>query len=304
MIGLGKMGANMTRRLSIEHDVVVYDKDMSIGKRLRAESDNIIPADTIRQMIEELPSPKVVWLMIPHEIVDRALSDLIEAGLSSGDIIVDGGNSNYKDSISRGKVLADRGIAFSDCGTSGGVWGLENGYSLMVGGSKNTINVISPLLTTLAANSGEGWVHAGDVGTGHFVKMIHNGIEYGMMQSIAEGFDIMRSKEEFNLNMHEIAKAWQRGSVISSWLLDLTCDALENDEDLKSISDWMDDSGEGRWTIEESIDLGVPVPVLSLALQMRFRSRQTSSFAGKVVNAQRSGFGGHSIKQVASEGGK
>ena len=215
-------------------------------------------------------------------------------------MIVDGGNSNYKEGQRRGVELAEKGMLFADCGTSGGVWGLENGYSLMIGGEQSAIDLIAPAMTTLASNDGKGWGHMGPVGSGHFVKMVHNGIEYGMMQAFAEGYELMQAKEEFDLDMHQISRVWQHGSVVSSWLLDLTGDALEQNPELSTLSDWMDDSGEGRWTVKESIDLGIPTPVLTLALQMRFRSRQTDAFAGKIVNAQRAGFGGHAIKSADS----
>ncbi|HKI60776.1 MAG TPA: decarboxylating 6-phosphogluconate dehydrogenase, partial [Mariprofundaceae bacterium] len=238
----------------------------------------------------------VIWVMVPHQFVDSTIAKLIEAGVEHGDLIIDGGNSNYKDGQQRGSALAEKGILFADCGTSGGVWGLKNGYSLMIGGSDEAIALIAPALTTLASNDGKGWGHVGPVGAGHYVKMVHNGIEYGMMQAFAEGFELMQAKQEFNLDMHQISRVWQHGSVVSSWLLDLIGDALEQDGELSGLSDWMDDSGEGRWTINESIDMAIPTPVLTLALQMRFRSRQSDAFAGKVVNAMRAGFGGHAIK--------
>ncbi len=297
MIGLGRMGGNMVKRLMQgKHEVVAYDVDTAPGKALEAEFDRVQTASDLKDMIAKLPSPRVLWVMVPHEYVDDTISDLLEAGVQAGDLIIDGGNSNYKEGQRRGAELADKGILFADCGTSGGVWGLQNGYSLMIGGEKDAIDLIAPALTTLASDDGKGWGHMGPVGSGHFVKMVHNGIEYGMMQAFAEGYDIMKAKEEFDLDMHQISRVWQHGSVVSSWLLDLTGDALEQDVDLSSLSDWMDDSGEGRWTVNESIDLGIPAPVLTLALQMRFRSRQKDAYAGKIVNAQRAGFGGHKIK--------
>ena len=297
MIGLGRMGGNMVKRLMQgKHEVVAYDVDTAPGKALEAEFDRVQTASDLKDMIAKLPSPRVLWVMVPHEYVDDTISDLLEAGVQAGDLIIDGGNSNYKEGQRRGAELADKGILFADCGTSGGVWGLQNGYSLMIGGEKDAIDLIAPALTTLASDDGKGWGHMGPIGSGHFVKMVHNGIEYGMMQAFAEGYDIMKAKEEFDLDMHQISRVWQHGSVVSSWLLDLTGDALEQDVDLSSLSDWMDDSGEGRWTVNESIDLGIPAPVLTLALQMRFRSRQKDAYAGKIVNAQRAGFGGHKIK--------
>jgi 6-phosphogluconate dehydrogenase len=243
-----------------------------------------------------LPAPRAIWVMVPYQFVDNTIGGLRAAGLAAGDLIIDGGNSNYKDGQRRGAELAADGMLFADCGTSGGVWGLKNGYSLMIGGETQGIAMIAPALTTLASNDGKGWGHVGPVGAGHFVKMVHNGIEYGMMQAFAEGFELMKAKDEFGLDMHQISRVWQYGAVVSSWLLDLIGDALEQDGELSSLSDWMDDSGEGRWTVSEGIDLGIPTPVLALALQMRFRSREHETFAGKVVNAMRAGFGGHAIR--------
>ncbi len=297
MIGLGRMGGNMVKRLMQgDHDVVAYDVDAAPGKALAEEFDRVQAASDLKDVIAKLPSPHVLWVMVPHEYVDDTINNLLEAGVQAGDLIIDGGNSNYKEGQRRGAELAEKGILFADCGTSGGVWGLQNGYSLMIGGEKDAIDLIAPALTTLASDDGKGWGHMGPIGSGHFVKMVHNGIEYGMMQAFAEGYDIMKAKKEFDLDMHQISRVWQHGSVVSSWLLDLTGDALEQDVELSSLSDWMDDSGEGRWTVNESIDLGVPAPVLTLALQMRFRSRQKDAYAGKIVNAQRAGFGGHKIK--------
>ncbi|WP_038246925.1 phosphogluconate dehydrogenase (NAD(+)-dependent, decarboxylating) [Ghiorsea bivora] len=297
MIGLGRMGGNMVKRLMQgEHEVVAYDVDATPGKALEAEFDRVQAASDLKDVITKLPTPRVLWVMVPHEYVDDTIANLLEAGVEAGDLIIDGGNSNYKEGQRRGIELAEQGILFADCGTSGGVWGLKNGYSLMIGGEKQAIDLIAPALTTLASDDGKGWGHMGPIGAGHFVKMVHNGIEYGMMQAFAEGYDIMKAKKEFDLDMFQISRVWQHGSVVSSWLLDLTGDALEQDVELSSLSDWMDDSGEGRWTVNESIDLGIPAPVLTLALQMRFRSRQKDAYAGKIVNAQRAGFGGHKIK--------
>ncbi|PIW47116.1 MAG: 6-phosphogluconate dehydrogenase (decarboxylating) [Zetaproteobacteria bacterium CG12_big_fil_rev_8_21_14_0_65_54_13] len=302
MIGLGRMGGNMVKRLAGGgHEVVAYDLDSAPGAVLAAEFATVTAAENLQDVIAQLPAPRVIWVMVPHQFVDSTIAALLQAGVESGDLIIDGGNSNYKEGQRRGRELAEQGILFADCGTSGGVWGLQNGYSLMIGGTDTAIALIAPALTTLASNDGKGWGHVGPVGSGHFVKMVHNGIEYGMMQAFAEGFELMQAKEEFDLDMHQISRVWQHGSVVSSWLLDLTGDALEQDGDLSSMSDWMDDSGEGRWTVNESIDLGIPTPVLTLALQMRFRSRQKDAFAGKIVNAQRAGFGGHAIKAATTD---
>jgi len=297
MIGLGRMGGNMVRRLAAGgHEVVAYDVDSGPAEELASAFSSVNAASDMRDVVSGLATPRVIWVMVPHQFVDDTIGRLIEAGLEAGDLVIDGGNSNYKEGQRRGLELAGRGVLFADCGTSGGVWGLKNGYSLMIGGEERAIDLIAPALTTLASNDGKGWGHVGPVGAGHFVKMVHNGIEYGMMQAFAEGFELMKAKDEFKLDMHQISRVWQHGSVVSSWLLDLTGDALEQDGDLSSLSDWMDDSGEGRWTINEAIDMGIPTPVLALALQMRFRSREKDAFAGKVVNAMRAGFGGHAIK--------
>jgi len=302
MIGLGRMGGNMVKRLAGGgHDVVAYDVDAAPGKALAAEFASVTAVDDLAAVIAALPKPRVLWVMVPHQFVDSSIANLLAAGVDAGDLIIDGGNSNYKDGQRRAAELEAKGVLFADCGTSGGVWGLQNGYSLMIGGTDEAIALIAPALTTLASNDGKGWGHVGPVGSGHFVKMVHNGIEYGMMQAFAEGFELMKAKEEFDLDMHQISRVWQHGSVVSSWLLDLTGDALEQDGELSSLSDWMDDSGEGRWTVNESIDLGIPTPVLTLALQMRFRSRQKDAYAGKIVNAQRAGFGGHAIKAAEKE---
>jgi len=302
MIGLGRMGGNMVRRLAGDgHEVVAYDVDAAPGGALAAEFATVTAAADLADVIAQLPAPRALWVMVPHQFVDDTIANLLAAGVQAGDLIIDGGNSNYKEGQRRAAELAEKDVLFADCGTSGGVWGLKNGYSLMIGGEDAAIALIAPALTTLASNDGKGWGHVGPVGAGHFVKMVHNGIEYGMMQAFAEGFELMKAKEEFALDMHQISRVWQHGSVVSSWLLDLTGDALEQDGDLTSLSDWMDDSGEGRWTANESIDLGIPTPVLTLALQMRFRSRQNDAFAGKIVNAQRAGFGGHAIKPIEKE---
>ena len=297
MIGLGRMGGNMVKRLAQGgHDVVAYDVDPAPGKELADTFNSVTAASDLADVIAKLATPRVIWVMVPHQYVDATITSLLQAGVEAGDLIIDGGNSNYKEGQRRGTELAEKGVLFADCGTSGGVWGLANGYSLMIGGEKAAIDLIAPALTTLASNDGKGWGHMGPVGSGHFVKMVHNGIEYGMMQAFAEGYEMMQAKKEFDLDLHQISRVWQHGSVVSSWLLDLTGDALEQNPELSTLSDWMDDSGEGRWTVKESIDLGVPTPVLTLALQMRFRSRQKDAFAGKIVNAQRAGFGGHAIK--------
>lgn len=299
MVGLGKMGANMVRRLTNDgHEVVIYDVSQDVTASLAEEiGDKVIPADNLQHLINLLPAPHVVWMMVPHQFVDDTIQDLIGAGLSKGDLLIDGGNSNFNQSAARAESLLDEGIQFVDSGTSGGVWGLENGYSLMVGGTREAVALIEPALKSLAPAPDQGWGHVGPAGSGHYVKMVHNGIEYGMMQAFAEGLEMMEAKKEFDLDLHQISRIWQHGSVVRSWLLDLIADALEDPEYMESLSDFVDDSGEGRWTVQDSIDTAVPTPVLTLALQMRFRSRQTPSFAGKCLNAMRAGFGGHSIRK-------
>jgi 6-phosphogluconate dehydrogenase len=297
MVGLGKMGANMVRRLVRDgHEVVAYDLDTVSMETLASESDAITAAESLAALVATLPQPRVIWLMVPHQFVDNSIDGLTAAGTGAGDLIIDGGNSNFKLSQARAARLIESGMHFVDCGTSGGVWGLENGYSLMVGGSTAAVALIEPALKSLAPAPDRGWGHVGPAGAGHYVKMVHNGIEYGMMQAYAEGFELMQSKQEMALDMQQVAHIWQHGSVVRSWLLDLIADAFDDDASLASLSDYVDDSGEGRWTVQDSIDQAVPTPVLTLALQMRFRSRQSPAYAGKVLNAMRAGFGGHRIK--------
>ena len=297
MIGLGKMGANMVRRLvNDEHDIVVYDADEKVTTELAQEHQLISAAGSLEELINALPAPRVVWLMVPHQYVDDSIEQLLSAGLSAGDLIIDGGNSNFNLSKQRAEKLKTSGLHFVDSGTSGGVWGLQNGYSIMLGGEDDAIEMIRPAIETLAPAIDQGWGHVGPAGAGHYVKMVHNGIEYGMMQAFAEGFELLEAKSEMDLDLAQISKIWQHGSVVRSWLLDLMADAFDSDVALSALSDYVDDSGEGRWTVQDSIDLAVPTPVLTLALQMRFRSRQDDAFAGKVLNAMRAGFGGHPIK--------
>ena len=298
MIGLGKMGANMVRRLVADgHEVVAYSKSPETAQQLAIELDNVTPVSSLNELLKALDPPRIIWLMVPHQVVDESIDDLLKAGMSKGDLLVDGGNSNFNSSKQRAVDLDGYGIHFVDSGTSGGVWGLENGYSIMVGGSDEAIAMLRPALETLAPAKDKGWGHVGPAGAGHYVKMVHNGIEYGMMQSFAEGFEMLEAKQEMNIDLQQVSEIWQHGSVVRSWLLDLIADAFADDKSLSTLSDYVDDSGEGRWTVHDSIDLAVPTPVLTLALQMRFRSRQESSFSGKVLNAMRAGFGGHSIRK-------
>lgn len=297
MIGLGKMGANMARRLVRDgHQVVAFDVDIKSASALAAEDENITAVSSLEELIKSLAAPRVIWLMVPHEYVDQSIESLRAAGMSSGDLLVDGGNSNFNLTKQRAEYMQTFGIHFVDSGTSGGVWGLENGYSIMAGGSDEAIDILRPVLESLAPAKDQGWGHVGPAGAGHYVKMVHNGIEYGMMQAFAEGFEMLDAKKEMDLDLPQISRIWQHGSVVRSWLLDLIADSLDDDKSLSTMSDYVDDSGEGRWTVHDSIELGVPTPVLTLALQMRFRSRQDPSFGGKVLNAMRAGFGGHSIK--------
>lgn len=297
MIGLGKMGANMVRRLVKDgHEVIAYNRSPQTALDLANEVEGVTAVESLVELVNELETPRAIWLMVPHEYVDQSIADLIEAGMTKGDLLVDGGNSNFNLSKQRAKDLLSSGIHFVDSGTSGGIWGLENGYSIMVGGSDEAVNMIRPALESLAPAKDKGWGHVGPAGAGHYVKMVHNGIEYGMMQAFAEGFELLEAKKEMDIDLQQVSEIWQHGSVVRSWLLDLIADAFAEDKTLSELSDYVDDSGEGRWTVHDSIDLGVPTPVLTLALQMRFRSRQEDAFGGKVLNAMRAGFGGHSIR--------
>jgi len=297
MIGLGKMGANMVRRLVRDgHEVIAFDIDAENTAALANELDNVTAVSSLDELINALATPRVIWLMVPHQYVNNSIGSLRSAGMSSGDLLVDGGNSNFNLSKQRATDLLESGIHFVDSGTSGGVWGLENGYSIMAGGSDEAIAMLRPAIESLAPAKDKGWGHVGPAGAGHYVKMVHNGIEYGMMQAYAEGFEMLEAKHEMVLDLPQISQIWQHGSVVRSWLLDLIADSFADDKTLSSLSDYVDDSGEGRWTIHDSIDLGAPTPVLTMALQMRFRSRQDPSFGGKVLNAMRAGIGGHGIK--------
>jgi 6-phosphogluconate dehydrogenase len=296
MIGLGKMGGNMVRRLRRAGiEVVGYDRDARVVAGLAQES-GMIAADSVGGAVAQLASPRVVWLMLPSgEPTEAQLRDLAPM-LAPGDIVVDGGNSNYKDSQRRGAWLAEQGIGFMDAGTSGGVWGLANGYCLMVGATAETAQAVAPVLKALAPAPDRGWAHVGPVGAGHYTKMIHNGIEYGMMQALAEGLDLLRGKEEFAIDLARLTELWRHGSVVRSWLLDLTAEALARDQDLADIAPYVPDSGEGRWTVIDSIEQGIPAPVLSLALQMRFASQDETGYGYRLLSLMRNAFGGHAVK--------
>ena len=299
MIGLGKMGGNMTARLIRNGiSVVGYDNNQSIVNDL-AQKENMIPSTSVEDALSKLDEQKIVWLMLPAgEVTEKQIQDLIPL-LNDGDIIVDGGNSNYKHSIKMGKMLEEHNIGFMDCGTSGGVWGLENGYCLMVGATEQVAKAVEPALRALAVTPQNGWLHVGPVGSGHFSKMIHNGIEYGMMESLAEGLELLKGKEEFGIDIAKVTELWRHGSVVRSWLLDLTAEALQGDQNMDTIAPFVADSGEGRWTVVESIEQGIPAPVLTLALQVRFRSqeRNQKGYGYKLLSIMRNAFGGHAMKR-------
>jgi 6-phosphogluconate dehydrogenase len=317
IVGLGRMGGNIARRLMrAGHSCVVFDANAAAVTALA--SDGATGAASLADLVQKLTgTPRAVWVMLPAGAITEATVTELGRLLGSGDIVIDGGNSYFRDDIRRAGVLAEKGIRYIDAGTSGGVWGLERGYCLMVGGDKDAVDHLDPIFLALAPGKGDipqtqgrdgrdprveqGFMHAGPVGAGHFVKMVHNGIEYGMMQALAEGFDILGSRkgakvapaEQFDINLPDVAELWRRGSVVSSWLLDLTANALANDGKLESFSGFVEDSGEGRWTIEAAVEEAVPAEVLAAALFTRFRSRQEHTFAEKMLSAMRLGFGGH-----------
>ncbi|NHN92194.1 phosphogluconate dehydrogenase (NAD(+)-dependent, decarboxylating) [Acetobacter sicerae] len=327
IIGLGRMGGNIAVRLTRHgHDVVVYDRDPATVQKVvdRAEGGRAVGAVSETDLVAKLAGDKkVVWLMLPAGEITEAAVQSVGGLLGKGDILIDGGNTYYKDDLRRAAALKTKGVDYVDVGTSGGVWGLERGYCMMFGGSKEAAAYIDPILSALAPGKGDipptpdrdcadldpraeqGYLHCGPAGSGHFVKMVHNGIEYGMMQAFAEGFDVMKSKnspllpedERFDLNMADIAEVWRRGSVVSSWLLDLTAEAMARNGELSEFSGEVQDSGEGRWTIEAAIEEAVPVPVMTAALFTRFRSRSGNTYGEKVLSAMRFGFGGHVEKK-------
>ena len=297
MVGLGKMGLNMATRLARGgHRVIGYARtDATVQEAIQHGAEG---AHSLEEVVNKLAAPRVIWLMIPAGKVTDDTIEHFSTLLEKGDIIVDGGNSNYKDSVRHAAQLEPKGIEFVDCGTSGGIWGITEGYSLMIGGKPEVVEKLRPIFETLAPAQDKGWGHVGPHGAGHFVKMVHNGIEYGMMQAFAEGFSILKAKEEFGLNLAQISHIWQHGSVVRSWLLDLAARALDEDAALKDIKPWVADSGEGRWTVFESIDLNVPAPVITLSLQMRFVSRDEENFTARMLAALRNQFGGHAIKKA------
>ena len=297
MIGLGRMGANMAARLQAGgHAIVAFDR--SAEALAAAVAAGATGAGSLEELVAALEAPRAVWIMVPAgeptEATIRALAPL----LARGDAVIDGGNSFYKDSIRRAKELASRGIDFVDSGTSGGIWGRTEGYSLMIGGAEAAVGRLEPLFRTLAPAANRGWGRVGPPGAGHFVKMVHNGIEYGMMQAYAEGFEILHRKAEFALDLAAIGRIWQHGSVVRSWLLDLTTTALEDNPAMDGIAPWVSDSGEGRWTVAEAIELDVPAPVITLALLARLRSRSDEAFADRLLAAMRNQFGGHAVRKA------
>lgn len=295
MIGLGRMGGNMARRLlrgGIE--VVGYNRSPEIVQTL-AHEEGLLPATGLHEAVAQLSSPRVVWLMLPAgNATEQTLHELIPL-LSEGDIVVDGGNANYHDSQRRAAELESHGLGFIDAGTSGGVWGLDNGYCMMVGGSEQDVQHLEPVLKVLAPSEDSGWARMGPVGAGHYTKMVHNGIEYGMMQAFAEGFDLLRSKKEFELDLAKVAETWRHASVVRSWLLDLTAEAMAMGPDMTEIAPVVPDSGEGRWTVVESVDQGVSLPVITLALQARFASQDREGYQSRLLAVMRNAFGGHDV---------
>jgi 6-phosphogluconate dehydrogenase len=297
MIGLGKMGGNMARRLRRAGiEVVGFNRDTSATALLATES-GLIAVGSVEELVTTLDTPRIVWLMLPAGDITESYVQQMSKLLQPGDVLVDGANSYYKDSMRRGKLLADSGISFVDAGVSGGIWGLENGYALMVGGADDAFTRIQPVVQALAPAADRGWVHTGPVGSGHFVKMIHNGIEYGMMQAYAEGFALMKGREDFNLDLAAIAESWRHGSVVRSWLLDLSANVLAGDQDLSGVEPFVADSGEGRWTALEGIEQGIPTPVMSLALMSRFSSQGKQDFSSKLLAMMRNQFGGHAVRK-------
>ena len=297
MIGLGRMGSNMAQRLIRGgHRVVAYDP---VSAAVQAAVDHgATGAASIADLKAKIAAPRAIWLMVPSgEPTENTVIGLADT-LSAGDIIIDGGNSHYRDSIRRAETLSERGLLFLDVGTSGGIWGLAEGYCLMVGGDADAFRRLEPIFKTLAPSFSRGYGHVGPSGAGHFVKMVHNGVEYGLMQAYAEGFELMSAKDQFRLDLHQVAQIWRYGSVVRSWLLDLTAAALEEDPKLEGIDAYVEDTGEGRWMVKESIELAVPAPVIAQSLQARFRSRQSRPFGARLLAALRKQFGGHAVRGI------
>ncbi len=297
IVGLGRMGGNMARRLARQgKKIAVMNRSHNVAEALAAETGHLACADYARLM-SALAAPRIVWLMLPAGAATEAALDALLPLLSPGDLIVDGANGHYVDDAPRAARCAERGVEFADAGVSGGVWGLENGYCIMFGGSDAAAARLQPWMEALAPTPTTGWLHAGPVGAGHYVKMVHNGIEYAMMQAFAEGFALMKDKPGFNLDMAKIAELWQHGSVVRSWLLDLTADFLAKDQALDAIEPFVSDSGEGRWTALASIEQGIPTPVMTLALMSRFDSQGRADYGNKMLAKMRQGFGGHAVRE-------
>jgi 6-phosphogluconate dehydrogenase len=296
MIGLGKMGANMAQRLlNGGHQVTGFDPNADARKQLEGKGGG--SAASLEALVQALPAPRVLWLMVPSgKITDDTVAALL-ALLDKGDTMIDGGNSNYKDSLGHAAKCATKGVNYVDCGTSGGVWGLAEGYSMMVGGDEQVVETLRPIFETLAPGKDQGWGRVGPAGSGHFTKMVHNGIEYGMMQAYAEGFSILKHKQEFGLDLAQVAEIWRYGSVVRSWLLDLAADALKKNPQMDGVAPYVVDSGEGRWTVDAAMELSVSAPVITLSLMERYRSRDKDSFADKLLSSLRNEFGGHAIKK-------
>ncbi len=296
MVGLGRMGANMAERLLRGgHKVTGFDPNADARKAIDAKGASSV--DSLQALVKALPAPRVIWLMVPAgKITDDTVNTLLSL-LAAGDTVIDGGNSNYKDTLRRAELYAGKNLGYVDSGTSGGVWGLKEGYSMMIGGDEKTVATLRPIFETLAPGKDQGWGRVGPVGSGHYTKMVHNGIEYGLMQAYAEGFSILKHKQEFNLDLHQIGEIWRYGSVVRSWLLDLTTDALGKNPQMDGIAPYVADSGEGRWTVDAALELDVPAPVITLSLIERLRSRDTDSFSDKLLSAMRNEFGGHPIKK-------
>ena len=294
-VGLGRMGANMVHRLRRDGDHAVVAFDPNEQARASVEEHGATTITALEDLAPKLAAPRAVWMMVPAGAITEQTIDGLLASLERGDTIVDGGNSNWHDSVARAQRCAQRGISFIDAGTSGGVWGLTVGYCLMVGGDTDAVERLRPIFETLAPK--DGFLHVGPAGSGHYVKMVHNGIEYGMLQAYAEGFNILHASQTFpGLDLHGIAHLWNQGSVVRSWLLELAERAFESDPQLSGLRGWVDDSGEGRWTIDEAMNLSVPAPVLVLSLMARYQSRQPDGFGNKVIAALRNEFGGHPVK--------
>ncbi len=284
MVGQGRMGAGMAKRLrTFGHEIVTYDRNPAVSD-----------VATVKEMIERLPTPKVVWLMVPSGSITQSTIEVVSPILSTGDILIDGGNSYVKDTVRRGQELSTKGINYLDAGTSGGIWGFENGFCLMVGGDRKVFDHVEPILESLAPK--DGYAYVGGPGAGHYSKMVHNGIEYGMMQAYAEGFDLLQAAEEYDFDLHQLSKLWNHSSVVRSWLLELAEDAFQKDPKLANLKGYVDDSGEGRWTVLEAVERGVNVSVIAQSLFARFTSREEDPFSMRVIAALRNEFGGHAVK--------